>query len=104
MELNALHNPGSRQGNGNEKAASTQRSALSAALGGRVDIAAMSTISGSIDFLLLLHFKSVIMVVFNCFQLYASFFNHFKNLIVLGPYLVEFSLLMFIKFKILSQL
>ncbi|KAF9684342.1 hypothetical protein SADUNF_Sadunf04G0108400 [Salix dunnii] len=46
LELNALHNPGSRRGNGNEKAASTQRSALSAALGGRVDIAAMNTISG----------------------------------------------------------
>ncbi|KAL3597325.1 hypothetical protein D5086_008962 [Populus alba] len=46
LELNALHNPGSRRGSGNEKAASTQRSALSAALGGRVDIAAMSTISG----------------------------------------------------------
>ncbi|KAJ6766108.1 PHOSPHATIDYLINOSITOL KINASE [Salix purpurea] len=46
LELNALHNPGSRRGNGNEKSASTQRSALSAALGGRVDIAAMNTISG----------------------------------------------------------
>jgi len=49
LELNALHNPGSRRGSGNEKAALTQRSALSAALGGRVDVAAMSTISGSID-------------------------------------------------------
>ncbi|CAK7329726.1 unnamed protein product [Dovyalis caffra] len=46
LELNALHNPGSRRGNGNEKAALNQRSALSAALGGRVDVAAMSTISG----------------------------------------------------------
>ncbi|KAJ4850411.1 Phosphatidylinositol 4-kinase alpha 1 [Turnera subulata] len=46
LELNALHNPGSRQGSGNEKAAATQRAALSAALGGRVDVAAMSMISG----------------------------------------------------------
>ncbi|KAH9696023.1 phosphatidylinositol 4-kinase alpha 1 [Citrus sinensis] len=46
LELNALHNPGSRRGSGNEKAAGTQRAALSAALGGRVEVAAMSTISG----------------------------------------------------------
>lgn len=46
LELNALHNPGSRRGTGNEKAAVTQRTALSAALGGRVEVAAMSTISG----------------------------------------------------------
>lgn len=46
LELNALHNPGSRRGSGNEKAALTQRSALSAALGGRVEVSAMSTISG----------------------------------------------------------
>uniref|UniRef100_A0A803LP33 1-phosphatidylinositol 4-kinase n=1 Tax=Chenopodium quinoa TaxID=63459 RepID=A0A803LP33_CHEQI len=46
FELNALHNPGSRHGSGNEKAAATQRNALSAALGGRVDAGAMSTISG----------------------------------------------------------
>ncbi|XP_050363023.1 phosphatidylinositol 4-kinase alpha 1 isoform X2 [Argentina anserina] len=46
LELNALHNPGSRRGNGNEKAALTQRAALSTALGGRVDVAAMTTISG----------------------------------------------------------
>lgn len=48
FELNALHNPGSRHGSGNEKAAATQRNALSAALGGRVDAGAMSTISGSL--------------------------------------------------------
>ncbi|XP_054785436.1 phosphatidylinositol 4-kinase alpha 1 isoform X1 [Prosopis cineraria] len=42
FELNALHNPGS----GNEKAALAQRAALSGALGGRVDVAAMTTISG----------------------------------------------------------
>ncbi|GJT85403.1 phosphatidylinositol 4-kinase alpha 1 isoform X1 [Tanacetum coccineum] len=46
LELNALHNPGSRRGNGNEKAAVSQRTALSAALGGRVEVGAMSTISG----------------------------------------------------------
>ncbi|KAK8303976.1 hypothetical protein V6Z12_D04G188800 [Gossypium hirsutum] len=46
LELNALHNPGSRQGSGNEKAAVSHRTALSAALGGRVDVGAMSTISG----------------------------------------------------------
>ncbi|XVE49405.1 hypothetical protein DITRI_Ditri01bG0080200 [Diplodiscus trichospermus] len=46
LELNALHNPGSRRGSGNEKAAVSQRTALSAALGGRVDVGAMSTISG----------------------------------------------------------
>ncbi|KAF8390317.1 hypothetical protein HHK36_024842 [Tetracentron sinense] len=46
LELNALHNPGSRRGSGNEKAALAQRAALSASLGGRVEVAAMSTISG----------------------------------------------------------
>lgn len=48
LELNSLHNPGSRQGSGNEKAALSQRVALSTALGGRVDVAAMSTISGKV--------------------------------------------------------
>ncbi|XP_071689006.1 phosphatidylinositol 4-kinase alpha 1-like [Rutidosis leptorrhynchoides] len=46
LELNALHKPGSRRGSGNEKAAASQRAALSAALGGRVEVGAMSTISG----------------------------------------------------------
>ncbi|WCJ33867.1 Phosphatidylinositol 3- and 4-kinase family protein [Euphorbia peplus] len=46
LELNALHNPGSRQGSGNDKVAANQRAALSAALGARVDNAAMNTISG----------------------------------------------------------
>lgn len=46
LELNALHDPGSRRGNGNEKAAVNQRTALSAALGGRMEVSAMSTISG----------------------------------------------------------
>ena len=49
LELNALHNPGSRRGSGNEKAAVSQRTALSAALGGRVEVGAMSTISGIIN-------------------------------------------------------
>ncbi|CAH9107177.1 unnamed protein product [Cuscuta epithymum] len=46
LELNALHNPGSRRGSGNEKAAANQRAALSAALGGRFEVSAISTISG----------------------------------------------------------
>ncbi|KAF9609104.1 hypothetical protein IFM89_013358 [Coptis chinensis] len=46
LELNALHNPGSRRGSGNEKAALVQRSALCAALGGQVEVGAMSAISG----------------------------------------------------------
>ncbi|XP_043705701.1 phosphatidylinositol 4-kinase alpha 1-like isoform X1 [Telopea speciosissima] len=46
LELNALYNPGSRRGNGNEKAALAQRAALSAALGGRVEVAGMNMISG----------------------------------------------------------
>ncbi|KAF8378354.1 hypothetical protein HHK36_029693 [Tetracentron sinense] len=46
LELNSLHNPGSRRSSGNEKAALAQRVALSAALGGRVEVSAMSTISG----------------------------------------------------------
>lgn len=49
LELNALHNPGSRRGSGNEKAAVSQRTALSAALGGRLELSAMSTISGLDD-------------------------------------------------------
>lgn len=48
LELNALHNPGSRRGSGNEKAAVSQRAALAAALGGRVDVGAMNTISGNL--------------------------------------------------------
>ncbi|KAG8097936.1 hypothetical protein GUJ93_ZPchr0013g34130 [Zizania palustris] len=46
LELNALHNPGSRRDSNNEKAAVGQRTTLSVALGGRVEVAAMSTISG----------------------------------------------------------
>ncbi|KAL6517281.1 Phosphatidylinositol 4-kinase alpha 1 [Orobanche minor] len=46
LELNALHNPGSRRASGNEKAVVSQRTALSAALGGRVEVSAMTTISG----------------------------------------------------------
>ncbi|KAL3700638.1 hypothetical protein R1sor_018660 [Riccia sorocarpa] len=46
LELKSLHNPESRRGAGNEKAASTQRAALSAAIGGMVETSAMGTISG----------------------------------------------------------
>ncbi|KAL0536256.1 hypothetical protein IC582_025199 [Cucumis melo] len=46
LELNALQNPVSRQGTANEKVVLAQRAALATALGGRVDISAMSTISG----------------------------------------------------------
>ncbi|KAF6153028.1 hypothetical protein GIB67_003933, partial [Kingdonia uniflora] len=46
LELNALHNPSSGRGIGNEKAAVAQRTALSVALGGRVEVAAMNTITG----------------------------------------------------------
>lgn len=61
LELNALHNPGSRSGSGNEKAAIDQRSALSAALGGRVEVAGMSTISGvKATYLLAVTFLEVI--------------------------------------------
>ena len=49
LELNALHNPGSRRGSGNEKAAVAQRTAISAALGGRVDVGSMTTISGLLN-------------------------------------------------------
>lgn len=72
LELNALHNPGSRRGSGNEKAAVTQRAALSAALGGRVDIAAMSTISGwSLDKLLIM-FWHINCLIFLSRKIYCS--------------------------------
>ncbi|BBM99121.1 phosphatidylinositol 4-kinase A [Marchantia polymorpha subsp. ruderalis] len=64
LELNSLHNPGSSRGGNNEKAASAQRAALSAALGGRVETSSMSTISGvkatyllAVAFLEVLRFK-----------------------------------------------
>eukprot|EP00271_Cylindrocystis_brebissonii_P006203 TRINITY_DN18880_c0_g2_i1.p1 TRINITY_DN18880_c0_g2~~TRINITY_DN18880_c0_g2_i1.p1 ORF type:complete len:1506 (-),score=262.70 TRINITY_DN18880_c0_g2_i1:1242-5207(-) len=46
-ELHALHNPGSRRGNGNERAVGMQRQALAQALSGKVPITAMSSISGA---------------------------------------------------------
>ncbi|KAM3239398.1 hypothetical protein P3L10_014432 [Capsicum annuum] len=46
FELNALHNPGSCHGSGNEKAAISQRTALSAALGECIEVSAMNTFSG----------------------------------------------------------
>jgi len=60
LELNALHNPGSRQGSGNEKAALAQRTALSAALGGRVDVASMTTISGGLHLPYSLYFYETV--------------------------------------------
>ncbi|KAL0661051.1 hypothetical protein Bca4012_097888 [Brassica carinata] len=66
LELNALHNPGSRRGNGNEKVASTQRLALSTALGGRVDVASMNTISGvKATYLLAVAFLEIIRFISN---------------------------------------
>ncbi|KAG2304894.1 hypothetical protein Bca52824_033545 [Brassica carinata] len=46
LELNALRNSDSSRGTGNKKVASTQRTALSLALGGRVNVSALNTISG----------------------------------------------------------
>lgn len=46
QELSALHNLESRRGGNSEKASLIQRSMLSVALGGQVDVASMSTISG----------------------------------------------------------
>ncbi|KAF8075645.1 hypothetical protein N665_1074s0001, partial [Sinapis alba] len=66
LELNALHNPGSRRGNGNEKVASIQRLALSTALGGRVDVASMHTISGvKATYLLAVTFLEIIRFISN---------------------------------------
>ncbi|KAJ0974487.1 hypothetical protein J5N97_016452 [Dioscorea zingiberensis] len=66
LELNALHNPGSRRGSGNEKAAVVQRAALSAALGGRVDVAAMGSISGvKATYLLAVSFLEIIRFSYN---------------------------------------
>ena len=61
LELNALHNPGSRRGSGNEKAAVSQRSALSAALGRRVEVSGMCTISG------LMKFSGTISITIPCY-------------------------------------
>eukprot|EP00897_Mesotaenium_endlicherianum_P010276 jgi/Mesen1/9277/ME000060S08706 len=46
LELATLHSPGSRRSSANKQAAALQRTALSAALAGRVDASAMTTISG----------------------------------------------------------
>ncbi|MCO5577943.1 hypothetical protein L7F22_031780 [Adiantum nelumboides] len=60
LELNELHNPGSRRGSGNEKAASSQRAALYAALKDYVDASSLSTISGvKATFLLAVAFLEV---------------------------------------------
>ncbi len=42
LELDALHNPGSCRGSGNERAAAAQRTLLSTALGGRVEVSSLS--------------------------------------------------------------
>ncbi|XP_039035468.1 phosphatidylinositol 4-kinase alpha 1-like [Hibiscus syriacus] len=66
LELNTLHNPSSRQGTGNEKAAISQRTALSTALGGRVDVGAMTTISGvKATYLLAVAFLEIIRFISN---------------------------------------
>ncbi|KAG9135092.1 hypothetical protein Leryth_011580 [Lithospermum erythrorhizon] len=66
LELNALHNPGSRSGNGNEKAAVSRRTALSAALGGLVEVSSMSTISGvKATYLLAVAFLEIIRFISN---------------------------------------
>lgn len=81
LELNALHNPGSRRGSGNEKAAVVQRAALSAALGGRVDVAAMGSISGSCDVMLIFY-------IFNAISLpYSEHFFFFHSL--LSSYIIS---------------
>ncbi|XP_010479560.1 PREDICTED: phosphatidylinositol 4-kinase alpha 1-like [Camelina sativa] len=46
LELNLLHNSDSLRGTGNKKVASTQRTALSIAVGGRIDVSTILTISG----------------------------------------------------------
>ncbi|EOA36778.1 hypothetical protein CARUB_v10008074mg [Capsella rubella] len=46
LELSLLHNSDRLHGTGNKKIASSQRTALSIALGGRVDVSAIITISG----------------------------------------------------------
>ncbi|CAN6927714.1 unnamed protein product [Brassica oleracea] len=46
FELNALRSSDSSRGIGNKKVASTQRTALAIALGGRVEVSALNTISG----------------------------------------------------------
>lgn len=47
QELNALHKPDSRRASNSEKAVNAQRTVLSAALGGQVDVASMYTITGT---------------------------------------------------------
>ncbi|XP_019091150.1 PREDICTED: phosphatidylinositol 4-kinase alpha 1-like [Camelina sativa] len=46
LELNLLHNSDNLRGTGNKKVASTQRTALSIAVGGRIDVSTILTISG----------------------------------------------------------
>lgn len=72
QELSALHNLNSRRGT-NEKAPVIQRTMLSAALGGQVDVASMSTISGK-------HNLNIIGSVFTTtFELSPSFMLHLED-------------------------
>ena len=61
LELNELHNPGSRRSNNNEKAASAQRAALCAALKDRVEMTSISKMSGK--FLLFCNFYYLLFTV-----------------------------------------
>ena len=65
LELNELHNPGSRRSNNNEKAASAQRAALCAALNDRVEMTSISGMSGK--FLLLCYVTVYLFLVHNLF-------------------------------------
>ncbi|CAM6044662.1 unnamed protein product [Sphagnum compactum] len=47
LELDALHNPGSYRGSGNERAAAAQRTLLSTALGGRVEVSSLSGVKAT---------------------------------------------------------
>ncbi|KAH9576425.1 hypothetical protein CY35_01G160200 [Sphagnum magellanicum] len=47
LELDALHNPGSCRGSGNERAAAAQRTLLSTALGGRVEVSSLSGVKAT---------------------------------------------------------
>lgn len=76
LELNALHNPGSRRGSGNEKDAVGQRAALSAALGGRVEVAAMNTISGSSQ---ILCYNEVLILFFSIPFVFRKIFHFLFN-------------------------
>lgn len=72
LELNALHNPGSRRGSGNEKAAISQRTALCAALGGRMEVSAMSTISGLLFFSHVQFEKEIFLMILVVMEIFVA--------------------------------